>query len=142
MANYVCTNRTNYFRVTDAEAFKNFLSQVVTDTDEDLYVLEKETDDETYYAFGCYSNIFGIPDDTGETDVDSYDRFIDGLQKYVAKDDAVILLHVGHEKLRYVTGCATVITKKSMDIINIQDLAVKLAQEKLGKPEYKPGCDY
>lgn len=38
MANYVCTNRTNYFRVTDAEAFKNFLSQVVTDTDEDLYV--------------------------------------------------------------------------------------------------------
>lgn len=65
-----------------------------------------------YYAFGCYSNIFGIPDDTGETDVDSYDRFIDGLQKYVAKDDAVILLHVGHEKLRYVTGCATVITKK------------------------------
>lgn len=40
MANYVCTNRTNYFRVTDAEAFKNFLSQVVTDTDEDLYVWE------------------------------------------------------------------------------------------------------
>lgn len=59
--------------------------------------------------------------------MDSYDRFIDGLQKYVAKDDAVILLHVGHEKLRYVTGCATVIKKKSMDIINIQDLAVKLA---------------
>lgn len=64
MANYVCTNRTNYFRVTDAEAFKNFLSQVVTDTDEDLYVWEKETGDETYYAFDCYSNIFGIPDDT------------------------------------------------------------------------------
>ena len=38
MANYVCTNRTNNFRVTDAEAFKNFLSQVVTDTGEDLYV--------------------------------------------------------------------------------------------------------
>ena len=33
------------------------------------------------------------------------------MQKYVAEDDAVILFHVGHEKLRYVTGCATVITK-------------------------------
>lgn len=51
MANYVCTNRTNYFRVTDAETFKNFLSQVVTDTDEDMYVWEKLGKPE--YKPGC-----------------------------------------------------------------------------------------
>ena len=42
MANYMCVNRTNNFKVTDAEAFKAFLAKVETDTDENLFVLEKE----------------------------------------------------------------------------------------------------
>lgn len=139
MANYMCVNRTNYFKVTDAEAFKTFLSKVETDADEKFFVWEKEIDGKPHYAFGIYASIIGVQDKTEEAD---YDRFIDGLQEYVAEDDVVILFHAGHEKLRYVTGCATVITKNSVDILNIQDIAVRTAQEKLGNPEYSTECDY
>lgn len=139
MANYMCVNRTNYFKVTDTDAFKAFLAKVETDTGETPLVWEKEIDGKLHYAFGIYASIIGLPDKTGKAD---YDRFIDGLQEYVAEDDAVILFHTGHEKLRYVTGCATVITKNSVDILNIQDIAVRTAQKKLGNPEYNTECDY
>ena len=139
MANYMCVNRTNYFKVTDAEAFKAFLAKVETDTDESLLVWEKEIDGKLHYAFGIYASIIGVTDKTGEAD---YDRFIVGLQEYIAEDDAVILFHAGHEKLRCVTGCATVITKNSVDILNIQDIAIRTAQEKLVNPEYSTECDY
>ena len=139
MANYVCTNRTNYFRVTDAEAFKKLLSQVIIDTDENLYVWEKEIDGKPHYAFGIYANIIGVPNETGEPD---YDRFIEGLQEYVAEDDSVLLFHAGHEKLRYVTGCTTVVTKASVDVIDMTDLALKLVKEKLNNPEFETVCEY
>lgn len=139
MANYMCFNRTNYFKVTDAEAFKAFLAKVETDTGENPLVWEKEINGKLHYAFGIYASIIGVPGKTGEAD---YDRFIDGLQEYIAEDDAVILFHAGHEKLRYVTGCATVITKNSVDILNIQDIAVRIAQEKLANLEYSTECDY
>lgn len=139
MANYMCVNRTNYFKVTDAEAFKAFLAKVETDTGENPLVWEKEINGKLHYAFGIYASIIGVPGKTGEAD---YDRFIDGLQEYIAEDDAAILFHAGHEKLRYVTGCATVITKNSVDILNIQDIAVRIAQEKLANPEYSTECDY
>ena len=48
----------------------------------------------------------------------------------------------GHEKLRYVTGFATVITSGGIETISIDELAISKAREMLKNIEYSPKMDY
>jgi len=113
MANYTCATRTNYFRVNDAENFKAFMARAYGTEDRvDLWE-EKDKDGNTVYGFGTFGSIAGLraASDEDEEDDCDYDAFVDGIQKFVAPDDAIIILESGHEKLRYVTGSALVIKK-------------------------------
>lgn len=146
MANYMCTVRTNYFHVKDAEKFKEIMEQVQGYEDEVKLWEETDQDGNPVFGFGCESGIAGIPcapDDNGETEIDddSYDRFIEMLQECVADDDAVIIMEAGHEKLRYVVGSAEIITSRSTKYLDISRLAVKTAGKMLGC-EFATKMDY
>lgn len=137
MANYVSTTRTNYFHVKDAEAFRAFMDNVSGD-DLELWD-EKDDKGDTVFAFGCEGSIYGIQN---EDENDDYDLFIKNLQEYIADNDAVILTEAGHEKLRYVTGFATVITSKGIQFLNLDDMALSKAREMLGNPGFSTQMDY
>ena len=144
MANYTCATRTNYFRVNDAESFKAFMARAYGTEDRvDLWE-EKDKDGNTVYGFGTLGSIAGlraVSDEDEEDDCD-YDAFVDGIQKFVADGDAIIILESGHEKLRYVAGGALVITKDQCEYLDISDEAKKLAAKLLGNPEWATKCEY
>lgn len=139
MANYMAVTRSNYFRVTNDDAFLEFMSHIKTEWG-DLETWSKKIEDgTTLFAFGGDGPIIGYvanEDDDNEYD-EANEKFIDGLQKFVAKDDAIIILESGHEKMRYVTGFATVITRGSVGIADMHDVAVRMAQDALGDPGFR-----
>ena len=141
MANYCCANRTNYFHVKDPEAFKAFMDTVYASEDEIKMWEEVDQDNKRMFAFGCYGMISGLAIDDDEYDTD-YDAFIDGLQKHIADDDAVIIFEAGNEKLRYVIGSATIVTSRDYEYIDITGEGTKLAAELLGNPKWKTRVDY
>ena len=136
MANYCCAVRTNYFRVKDAEAFKKFMEGVYNAESGTISVWEKKCEDNTLFAFGCFGSICGIKES------DEYDDFIDGLQKYVAEDDAIIIWESGNEKLCYLTGTAEIITTGSYECIDIRSLAISKAAELLKNPDWETDDAY
>ena len=137
MANYVSTTRNNYFHVKDAEAFRAFMDNVSGDNLE-LWD-EKDDKGDTVFAFGCEGSIYGIQN---EDENDDYDLFIKNLQEYIADNDAVILTEAGHEKLRYVTGFATVITSKGIQFLNLDEYALTKAKEMLNNQDFTTQMDY
>ena len=137
MANYECVSRTNYFHVKDAELFRTFMDTVIAD---DLHLWEeKDNNSNTVFAFGCEGTIYGIPDENGDS---SLDLFFEELQKYIADNDAAILTEAGHEKLRYVTGYATIVTQTDMQTIGIEPFSLEKAKEMLENPDFETKTDY
>lgn len=137
MANYECVSRTNYFHVKDVETFREFMDTVIAD---DLHLWEeKDNDSSTVFAFRCEETIYGIPDKNGDS---SLDLFFTELQKHIADDDAIILTEAGHEKLRYVTGYATIITHTGMQTLDIETFALARAKEMLENPNFETKMEY
>lgn len=142
MANYNCCVRTNYFHVKDPDAFRSFMCRVYgTEDDVELWEV-KDHDGNLVFGFGTNGGISGLCDVDEEDNDDSYDLFIDGLQEHLCDDDAAIILEVGHEKLRYIVGSATVVTKKHCEYLDIRSLATAKAAELLGNPQWTTQCDY
>lgn len=126
--------RTNYFRVKDADVFREFIERVICDEDT-LELWEKPgPGGETLFAFGAYGRIIGILDDNGDFKDDgdtAYEDFLMGLQECVADGEAVIMMNIGHEKLREVFAEAVVITSDDTDYIDLCDAATDLATSML-----------
>lgn len=150
MANYCCAVRTNYFHVKDPDAFKKFMKKVIACEGCISVWEEKDEAGKSVFGFGGYGSILGVPvheeecnedDDYGYDDCD-FDKFVNGLSELVADDDAIIILESGNEKLRYVTGCALVITSKDSEYMEIDVLAAKRAAEMLKNPKWKTQVSY
>ena len=114
MANYYATARSNYFAVKDETAFREWAERI------GLSILELDHHDKV--ADGVPR--FGItPDDkdnggwptllhNAETD-DHDDIDVPGqLSAHLADDEVAVLLEVGNEKLRYVSGSAVAVNNK------------------------------
>lgn len=142
MANYGCAIRTNYFRVKDEEQFAQLMNTVVAD---DVINVFSKTNKQgqKYFGFGCYGLIQGMPLEDDDDDIgECYDEFIERLQECVAEDDAIIILESGNEKLRYVTGLATVITNKKVRCLDLTYMAIDAASTMLGNDSYTTVCEY
>ena len=64
------------------------------------------------------------------------------IQSHLADDDALIFTEIGSEKMRYLVGCATVITKDASDSINLDDGAITLARKMLRNPKWQTKNEY
>lgn len=142
MANYCCAIRTNYFHVKDADEFRKNMSRVYGCEDAvDLWE-DEDADGNLVFGFGCYNGISGLRNTDADDDDDSYDAFIDMLQKSVADDDAVIIFESGNEKLRYIVGSAEIITSKDFKQLSISQLAAASAATMLENPDWGTRCEY
>lgn len=131
MASCVCAIRTNYFRVTEEEKFRNLIDEFLSGSCE--VFTRTDVNSNKLVGFGSDENINWPEDDTG---------FVSGLQECLAEDDSIIVLEVGHEKLRYLIGAATIITRSSIETIDLTSLAISKAAEMLGNPDYTTCCEY
>jgi len=185
MANWYGTARSNYFRVKDPEAFKDWINAM-----HDLFLLEKdgkfgfyaEGDSGSFPSYiekhsteviGCIRSPQGetvrsfthvaygdAPDD--EKVRDDATRYFHGLPEWMGQDnptldlkieeqsdmedaemdwsfmlaphlaegEVAVLLEVGAEKIRYVTGWATAITWDGREtFINLDSIYAKAAAE-------------
>ena len=131
MASYVGAIRTNYFRVTEEEKFRNLIDEFLSGSCE--VFTRTDVNSNKLVGFGRDENINWPEDATG---------FVSGLQECLAEDDSIIVLEVGHEKLRYFVGAATIITRSSIETIDLTSLAISKAAEMLGNPDYTTCCEY
>lgn len=142
MANYYATTRTNYFRVKDEEKFRDVINRA--ETSEDAIEIWEQTDDDgsKLFGFGLFGSILGYPTDEECEYAYDLEKFATDLSECIANDDAILIFESGHEKLRYVTGIATVITRTSIEYLDIRNLALTSVRELLKRPEWTTRCDY
>ena len=133
MANYYGFTRTNYFRIKNEEAFKEYINTLAT-TDGDFELWTKEDNNETYYAFGGNGSLYSIEND----EEDIYQK----LSEYVHQHDAIIITEVGYEKLRYLTGVSMVITQKGYEVVDLYDASLNKAKQLLSDETYKTNFAY
>ena len=134
MANYTCAVRTNYFHIRkSADEFAEFIGHVMG-CEDDVQLWVKNADGEKTYGFGCYGGIIGVAyEDAEDYDYgEAWDCFVKGLQEFVADDDAILIMESGNEKLRYVSGLVTIITREDCETIDMVGSAVDRARELLG----------
>ena len=147
MANYYCNTRTNYFRVTDEEKYKELFAHLVGGEDDVHDFTETDTNGVVRHGFGAYSSIYYKATETDKDDDDddeaySISGFVKGLQEILPNDEAFIMMEVGNEKLRYVVGWAVVATKNNVQYVSLQQHCIKLAQEMLGDDKFTTVCEY
>ena len=146
MANYYCTTRTNYFRVVNEDAFVEFMDHVLAFEDQINVWTMTDSDGNKLYGFGCYSGIMGYfenPDDHTDDEYDhAFEEFVEGLSEHIAEGDAAIIFEIGNEKLRYVSGYATIVTKYDVETIDLTVSAAKEAAKLLKNPDWKTRCEY
>lgn len=144
MANYYCTTRTNYYRVTDEQAYAELFAGLHGTDDSIEDFSEKLKDGTIVHGFGTCGSVLWFRDHDAEEDYEDeyYSEFLSRLQKLLPAGEAFIMMQSGHEKLRYVTGYATVVTADSIEFLSIADLAVRKAREMLGDDHFKTQLDY
>lgn len=142
MANYVHTVRTNYFRVKDQEQFIDFADHLHGESGNVRLMMRDEPGEERRFALGCDGGIDGFFIHEDDDPEDAYELFLTSLQNYVAEDDAVIILDVGNEGLKYVAGLATIVTSKEIEYLDLTEIAKHRATKMLGNSEWTTECDY
>lgn len=128
MANWYGTARSNRFTVKDYEAFSEELEHLPLD------IHQEDSDPNTLAMFpntedGAFPSCFY--DDEQEEYIDVDLPAI--IQRHITDDSCAILMEVGNEKLRYVTGWSCAISSKEIVRINLYDI-YKDAEEMMGNP--------
>ncbi len=138
MANYECASRTNYFRVTDDERFNQRIAGKLTSDDgNDVSVWSRTEDEVKKYAFGAYGEILyeGIP-------LTDSEEFLTEMQEILPDGEAFVLEEVGHEKLRYLSNMAYVITKYDSACIDLDAFIRRKVREIVQDDTYQCVLDY
>lgn len=68
--------------------------------------------------------------------------FYEELQKILPESEAFILQEVGNEKLRYLVGAVTIVTKDEIKCLSIDEIAREEAKKMLNDPEFETQMDY
>jgi hypothetical protein len=105
MANWYGSARSNYFRVKDRDAFLNWadshgLGVFKNEESQDLFAVHggESTDDGSWPSY----------DVEGDTEID----LVAELAQHLPKGQIAVLMEIGAEKLRYLTGVAIAINHK------------------------------
>lgn len=146
MANYVCTSRTNYFRVTDEEKYEALFSRLYCPDGDEISALTKTENGVTRHGFGSYGQIW-YKDPALDEDEEDYQEddcinmFLEELQKILPEDEAFILFEAGHTKLQHVSGDAIVATADTIEYVNLRNAALAAARKILGA-DFQTDCEY
>ena len=142
MANYCAATRTNYFRVKDEEKFRDIVHACVAEDELKIFERAEPTGDRLF-GLGCEGTISGVEDSEDDDYPDySYDAFTSALQEVIPEGEAIIIMEARHEKLRYVVGYASVITKTEIKSVDMERDAIKLARGMLNNPDFCTITEY
>lgn len=101
---------------------KLYVCEVIEKEDE----YEIRTCDEKSYVIISDNRMFG---------------FYQALQKILPDREAMILMEVGNEKLRYVVGLVTIVTNKEIRFVDMNDVALKTVKSMIGE-DFTTQLDY
>ena len=110
MADFNCCVRSNYFRVTDEEKLKHIIDSLEANGEIKLWDAYNENQ-ERIFTFGCEGDIWG-----SDPDASNFDEDLKKIGELLPDGEALMVMQVGHEKLRYVSGIAYIITNHLRDI--------------------------
>ena len=147
MSNYYGKTRTNYFSVTDENALRDIISCVRGSEDTVELHMEQAINGEKKFMFLCGSDILGFPetDENGEVYEDcdySFDDFTAALQKILPENEAIIITEVGSEKMRYLSGYVTVITRNEIRHENLRNIGIRIARRLLNNDSWETKNEY
>lgn len=117
MANWYGMARSNYFRVKDDKAFKEWAKSI-----DGLQVI---TDDKGRYGLVSEDDCGGWPlhDIDDETDEEIEFDIPGDVAKHLQEGEVAVFMEIGAEKLRYLTGLAVAINCKSeRETVSIKDI--------------------
>lgn len=127
MANYYGQARTNYFAVKDGKAFEEEMANLPVEV-----ITQTTKDGRTLYGF-----LDGNQDGAGletliwdeDTDEERELDWTEILARHLADNEVAIVMEVGHEKYRYLSGYAFAVNNKGeVRDINL-DSITELARE-------------
>lgn len=133
MANYYATTRSNYFRVKDETAFKAWCDELHLEWWEKhfdgqegvFYAITADTGDCNGWPTWRNAEDSEDPDATDDQEVDVTAE----LAGHLDPRDAAILIEIGSEKLRYLSGYATAVAadgrSHTISLSNIAEAAAK-----------------
>lgn len=138
MANYSGITRTNYFRVTDEEKYKEIIDKI--DCECGLSFWEK-TDEKGVkrHGFGGYGSLYSYDEETGD---DMLDDVLESLTEVLPEDEAIIITEIGNEKLRYLVGQSIVITRSMIQFVDLRSVTMATARSMLENPDFVTQLDY
>ena len=119
MVNYVGYFRTNYFRVTDEEAYKKLFENIKASRG-NIYDFTEEKDGEIYHSFEGYGK-GGYVDPKDEDEEINFDYMVTEIQKLLPDDECFVYMETGTEKLRYLDGYALIATNKERSSIGLHE---------------------
>jgi hypothetical protein len=152
MANYYGKTRTNYFSVADEEKFRQIIASCRA-SESDIEIMdEKQEDGSINYGFCCDGSIQGLPEKNNDNEITEnyleddcdydYDAFCRALQVIIPDNDAILITEVGSEKMCYLTGHCTVITRNDIKLVDLDNEALKVARTMLANPNFTTQNDY
>lgn len=132
MANYTATTRSNYFAVKDEAAFTAWCAQRSLhhwDREEDgqprRFAISADTGD------CCGWPMYDWADDGSDTvEID----FPEELAQHLAEGEVAVLIEIGNEKLRYLTGCAVAVDHTGETLVVSLDDIYEEAAKAFGRP--------
>jgi hypothetical protein len=124
MANYYCWTRTNYFKVKKLNDFRAKLGSY-SGGEGGIDIWEENG----LVALGAYGSMITLYDE----DKDDWIEIFEVLQDHIEDDEVVIIAEAGHEKLRYVTTFAWLVTKDDVRFVDAVNEVVKDAMRITGK---------
>lgn len=140
MANYISQCRTNYFRVTDEEKYQKIFSRLIGNETE-IEDFTEEKDGDILHGFGSLSTVYYKTDESEEPD-GNLEAFLQELQLILPHGEAFIFIECGHQKLNYISGHVSVVTKDNIRHLTLDNLALVLAREMLNDPEFTTRMEY
>ncbi len=120
MANYYANARSNYFAVKDESAFREWAART------GLTILEPTHRDKVADGIRRFGIAPGNGDDSGGWPTSVYHENTDEcedidvsdlLAAHLANDEVAVLLEVGNEKLRYLSGSAVAVNNKGKFVL-------------------------
>lgn len=130
MADFNCCIRSNYFRVIDEERLKNFIGSMEANCVISLWEMYSDRH-EKLFTFGCEGYIWG-----SNPDEPDFGKDLKKIGELLPDGEVLIVMTVGHEKLRYVSGVAYIVTNNYMTVIDLERLAINKAKKLLRDSDF------
>ena len=105
MAEWYGTCRSNYFQVKNEEEFLSWIAEY------EVEVISKNDDEITRYGFLSRDEYGDIPRNTIRLEDGDFEgiSILDEISTHLAEGETAIIMEVGSEKFRYLTGLAIAI---------------------------------